>query len=190
MKKGARHRVGAESFLPYVLQYSTVRSKPDQEEGQCVSGPIWRQKQLSTMNEPMPPEANDVETTIADAVTNNAGPPQIHVTVLAEEANLIASNDAVPDTAMLLEEVGVLTHDPALKSRQCHVMTDKEGNEKKYGSALGLLTRKFVDLLQVSRRLFRAVLKPVNVFYNAFSSCFFLRCARRSGISKWLSRYE
>jgi hypothetical protein len=36
------------------------------------------------------------------------------------------------------------------KSRQPHVFKDFDGNEKVFGSALGLLTRKFVDLIFVS----------------------------------------
>ena len=37
------------------------------------------------------------------------------------------------------------------KSRQPHVHTDTLGNEKTFGSALGLLTRKFLDIIYVSR---------------------------------------
>jgi E2F/DP family winged-helix DNA-binding domain len=36
------------------------------------------------------------------------------------------------------------------KSRQPHVLTDSQGNAKTFGSALGLLTRKFMDMLQSS----------------------------------------
>jgi hypothetical protein len=36
------------------------------------------------------------------------------------------------------------------KSRQPHVFVDLKGREKVFGSALGLLTRKFIDLILVS----------------------------------------
>ena len=34
-------------------------------------------------------------------------------------------------------------------ARGLHILRDADGTEKKFGSALGLLTRQFVDLLQV-----------------------------------------
>jgi hypothetical protein len=40
----------------------------------------------------------------------------------------------------------------ASKSRQNHVFMDQDGNEKKFGSALGLLTAKFVDMILLSAR--------------------------------------
>ena len=36
-----------------------------------------------------------------------------------------------------------------VKSRQPHVLTNPDGTEKTFGSALGLLTRRFVNLLHV-----------------------------------------
>ena len=36
-------------------------------------------------------------------------------------------------------------------ARGLHILRDADGTEKKFGSALGLLTRQFVDLLQVRR---------------------------------------
>jgi hypothetical protein len=34
-------------------------------------------------------------------------------------------------------------------ARGLHILKDEDGTERKFGSALGLLTRQFVDLLQV-----------------------------------------
>ena len=45
---------------------------------------------------------------------------------------------------------GALQPASAPKSRQNHVFLDQDGNEKRFGSALGLLTARFVDMILVS----------------------------------------
>lgn len=42
-------------------------------------------------------------------------------------------------------------------ARGLHILRDADGTEKKFGSALGLLTRQFVDLLQVRRTPYRTL---------------------------------
>lgn len=88
--------------------------------------------------------------------------PQIHVNVLprddegAAAAAAVVANQVDGATEPPLLDVPVATlPDSTVKSRQPHVLKDEYGNEKKYGSALGLLTRKFVDLIHVSHLLVR-----------------------------------
>ena len=47
-------------------------------------------------------------------------------------------------------------------SRQAHVLLDAQGNEKSFGSALGLLTRKFMDMLMVRKQCIRFVSRESN----------------------------
>jgi hypothetical protein len=76
---------------------------------------------------------------------------QIVFNVLEDEEDpnhqVVASNIGESATHDQLEEAP--EQNLPVKSRQPHVLKDEDGNEKKYGSALGLLTRKFVDLLHV-----------------------------------------
>lgn len=70
-----------------------------------------------------------------------------------EDSNQPAvSNGELSSLAHLGDPLFVSTaqgNKPSSKSRQPHVLTDEQGNEKTYGSALGMLTRKFLDLIQV-----------------------------------------
>jgi hypothetical protein len=99
----------------------------------------------------MPPSEDADEKKDSSAFVPTSS--QIHFKVLqGEDAAAVNQVDGhlvdVTETASLLLDCSVAL--PFVKTRQPHVLKDSQGNEKKYGSALGLLTRKFVDLLHVS----------------------------------------
>lgn len=80
---------------------------------------------------------------VKSVVVENAG---------SNEGGTTAASSSVADGSTADGEGSV---EPVARSsaratlRQPHVLLDDKGNEKTFGSALGLLTRKFVDILQV-----------------------------------------
>lgn len=86
--------------------------------------------------------------------------PEVHVkltSILEDFSPVAAAEAANGDAQPLLLSSGMVANPFLLpqalpvKSRQAHLFTDKNGNHKKFGSALGLLTARFVQMILVSR---------------------------------------
>lgn len=94
-----------------------------------------------TMSAPQP---NDKEQTAAVAG------PQIYIQLAQPPVPPAAAAPAAAAASAPTESEMETTNAKKPSSRGVHILKDAEGNERKFGSALGLLTRQFIDLLHVS----------------------------------------
>lgn len=87
--------------------------------------------------------------------------PELHLKVTGTEedysgdaaaAATVAEAAAGEDGQPLAPNSPFLAHQtvPAAKARPVHLFTDMHGNHKRFGSALGLLTARFVQMILVS----------------------------------------
>jgi len=91
------------------------------------------------------PQPNDKAQTAAVAG------PQIYIQLVQPSVPpAAAAAAAAPPAAPAESNEETSNAKKPASSRGLHILKDAEGNERKFGSALGLLTRQFIDLLHVS----------------------------------------
>ena len=90
-----------------------------------------------------PPPPNRAKPHASEAVATK---PEIIITTHQPPLDPTASPEPTP-LEPSIEDYSIAKP----SARGLHILRDAEGTEKKFGSALGLLTRQFLDLLQVRR---------------------------------------